>query len=95
MALDFPTTLKLREEEHRVVLELVEREPLLSRAEAVIGVFIMGARIAREGDGFQELLRILRQRRQGGNVIAARKPAQSERKQGLRGSPASVPGRCA
>jgi len=79
MALDFPTTLKLREEEHRAVMALVEREPLLSRAEAVTGAFVMGARIALQPEGFQELLGILRLRRQGTEVMVPRKPPESEK----------------
>ncbi len=65
MGLDFPVTIKLREGEHRAALELVKREPLLSKAEVVTGTFLMGAMVARSDAGFQRLLGILRKRKQG------------------------------
>ena len=87
MALDFPTTLKLREEEHRAVMALVAQEPLLSRAEAVIGAFVMGARIALQPDGFPELLGILRSRKQGLEVLIPKKsPASTASAGALAGS---------
>lgn len=73
MALDFPTTLKLREEEHAAVMALIQREPLLSRAEVVIGAFVIGVRIALDPDGFPEFLGVLRKRRQGDAVLAPAK----------------------
>lgn len=79
MALDFPTTVKLREEEHRAVLRLIGREPLLSRAEAAIGALIIGLRIVEGPDGFQELLGVLRARKQGAELLAQKKPPESER----------------
>lgn len=78
VALLFPVTVKLREAEAEAINSLVAREPFLSRAEALIGASLMGLSVVAEPDGFQRLLGILRQRRQGEEVLVPKKPPASE-----------------
>lgn len=63
--LDFPITVRLREEEHRAVKELAAAEPLVAKTTVGMGLLLLGLEQVRSHrDGFQELLRLLRQRAQ-------------------------------
>ncbi|MFP5248631.1 MAG: hypothetical protein ACLGP3_02245 [Acidobacteriota bacterium] len=63
--LDFPMTVRLREEEHRAVKELAAAEPLVAKTTMGMGLLLLGLEQVRSRrDGFQELLRLLRQRAQ-------------------------------
>jgi len=68
MSLDFPMTIRLREEEERALRELVQMEPLVAKTTMGTGLLLIGLRqVLRSADGFQQLLELLRQRQlQGG-----------------------------
>ncbi len=63
MALDFPLTIRLREDEEAAIRELVAREPLVAKTTMGMGLLLLGlAQVRKSRDGFQQLLELLRQR---------------------------------
>lgn len=63
--LDFPITIRLREEEHRAVKELAAAEPLVAKTTVGMGLLLLGLEQVRTSpNGVQELLGLLRNRAQ-------------------------------
>lgn len=61
--LDFPMTIRLREEEIREVKALAAAEPLVARATVGIGLLLIGLEEVRTSrEGVQRVLSVLRDR---------------------------------
>lgn len=74
MAIDFPTTVRLREDEQQAVLDLVALEPLVAKTTVCTGLILVGLdQVRASRDGFQQLLNLLRKRQQGEEVAVPKK----------------------
>lgn len=61
--LDFPMTIRLREEEANAIKELAAEEPLVAKTTVAMGLTLLGLEQVRSSeDGVKRLLNLLRKR---------------------------------